>query len=192
MLACGIIEPSSSPWSSGVVLAPKKDGSWRFCVDYTKLNKMTERDVYPLPRIDDLLAALQGASCFSTLDMATGYWQIPMAREDKKKTAFATHVGLYESNVMPFRLSNAPAAFQRLMDAELGGMKWTTALVYLDDIVVFSTGFDEHLERLRKVFNRFRAAGVKLSPRKCRLALPEVTYLRHVVNARGIRPDPVR
>lgn len=190
MLDCGIIGPSTSPWSSGVVLAPKKDGSWRFCVDYTRLNKVTEKDVYPLPRIDDLLAALQGASCFSTLDMATGYWQIPMAQEDKKKTAFTTHVGLYEFNVMPFGLCNAPAAFQRLMDAVLGGVMWTMALVYLDDIVVFSAGFEEHIKRLRMVFDRFRAAGVKLNPKKCRLAQPEVTYLGHVVNATGIKPDP--
>lgn len=131
-------------------------------MSYTQLNKVTAKDVYPLPGIADLLFTLKAACYFSTLDMAAGYWQIPLAEEDKKKTAFTTHTGLYEFNVMPFGLCNTPAAFQRLM----GGIKWTVALVYLDDVVLFSSSFDEHLVRLEIVFERFRSAGVRLNPKK--------------------------
>lgn len=142
MLHRGVIRPSNSPWASPVVLVKKKDGSIRFCVDYRRLNKITRKDVYPLPRIDDALDSLQGAEFFSSLDLRSGYWQVPMADADRPKTAFVTPDGLYEFNVMPFGLCNAPATFERMMDTILRGLKWKICLCYLDDIVVFSPDFD--------------------------------------------------
>ncbi|PIK40687.1 hypothetical protein BSL78_22442 [Apostichopus japonicus] len=165
MLEGGIIQPSSSPWSSPIVLVTKKNGSTRFCVDYRRLNDITIKDSYPLPRIDDSLDALSGAKWFSTLDMKSGYWQVEMDPHDKSKTAFITTSGLYEVNVLPFGLCNAPATFQRLMERVLKGLHWQTCLLYLDDIIVFSKTFDEELVRLTQVFNRIKEAGLKLNLR---------------------------
>jgi hypothetical protein len=116
MLDSGLIRPSSSPWTSPVVLVRKKNGKLRFCVDYRKLNSITKKDAYPLPRIDEMLNTLKGSKWFSTLDLASGYWQVAMHPTDREKTAFVTRYGIYEFNVMPFGLCNAPATFQRLMD----------------------------------------------------------------------------
>ena len=136
MLDKGVIQPSDSPWSSPIVLAKKKDGSVRFCIDFRKVNSVTRKDAYPLPRIDDTLDTLAGSKLFSTLDLKTGYWQVEMAEQDRAKTAFTTPEGLYEFKVLPFGLCNAPATFQRLMDRVLHGLKWHNCLVYIDDIVV--------------------------------------------------------
>ena len=190
MLDAQIIQPSKSPWSSPVVLVEKKDGSIRFCVDYRKLNLITTKDVYPLPRIDDSLASLQGKKWFSTLDFTAGYHQIPMNEHSRAKTAFITHGGLYEFKVMPFGLTSAPATFQRFMDVVLAGLKWNSVLVYLDDICVFSNSFEEHLSHVREVFHRVQQAGMKLKPSKCYLFQQEIKYLGHVVTCEGIEPDP--
>ena len=190
MLEQDIIKPSMSPWSSPVILVRKKDGSWRFCADYRKLNDVTIKDSYALPRIDDSLDSLSGAAYFSSLDLASGYWQIPVAEEDRQKTAFSTHMGLYEFQVMPFGLANAPATFQRAMQNTLRGCQWEICLVYLDDVLVFSRTFHEHLERLQIVFDRLRQANFTLKPSKCHFFKREVQYLGHVVSAEGITPDP--
>ena len=142
MLDRKIIQPSSSPWASPIVLVPKKDGSVRFCIDYRKVNAVTRRDAYPLPRIDDTLDTLAGAKWFSTLDLVSGYWQVELEEQDKEKTAFCTQDGLFEFNVLPFGLCNGPATFQRLMDLVLTGLQWSSCLVYLDDVVVVGRSFE--------------------------------------------------
>ena len=145
MLPNGVIQPSFSPWSSPVIMVKKQDGFWRFCVDYRKLNSVTHRDAYPLPRIDSTLDSLAGAQPFTTLDLASGYWQVEMEPTDKQKTAFSTTQGHFEFNVMLFGLTNAPPSFQLLMQCVLAGLSGTHCLVYLDDIIVFGTTFEEHL-----------------------------------------------
>jgi hypothetical protein len=186
----GVIEPSKSPWASPVVLAPKKDGSMRFCVDYRKLNSMTVRDAYPIPRIDDTLDALQEAKFVSTLDLRSGYWQVEMDKESKEKTAFITHKGLYEFNVMPYGLTNAPATFQRLMDIVLAGLKWQSCLVYIDDVVIYSPTFEQHLIDLKNVFQALREANLTLKASKCCFCRKEMKYLGHIITQDGIKPDP--
>ena len=138
MLELGVIEPANGPWSSPMVLIKKKDGSVRFCVDYRRLNDVTVKDVYPLPRIDDVLDRLGGAKFFTTLDLYKGYWQVPMAEADRPKTAFVTPDGLFQFKRMSFGLCNAPASFQRMMDTILGPLKWKICLVYMDDILIYS------------------------------------------------------
>ena len=179
MLQRNIIRPSASPWSSPVVLVRKKDGSVRFCVDYRALNKITRKDVYPMPRIDDALDSLQGAEYFSSLDLRSGYWQIPMHEDDKEKTAFSTPDGLYEFNVMPFGLCNAPATFERMIDTVLRGLKWKTCLCYLDDIVIFSSTFHQHLQRLDEVLTCLANAGLQLNTKKCRFASKTISVRSH-------------
>lgn len=190
MLETGVISESSSPWASPVVLVPKKDGSVRFCVDYRKLNTHTKRDVYPLPVIEDVLTSMQGMKWFSSLDLAQGYWQVPLAPDAKEKSAFITPDGLYEFNVMPFGMTNAPATFQRMMDCVLAGIKWKSCLVYLDDIIIFSTGFDRHLSDLEDVFTRIRKAHLVVKPKKCDWCTQSIRYLGHIIGADGVRPDP--
>ena len=186
----GIIQPSTSPWASPVVLVPKKDGSLRFCVDYRRLNSITKKDVYPLPRIEDIFDTLGGAKFFTSLDLASGYWQVELDEDARTKSAFATYQGLFEFLRMPFGLCNAPATFQRVMQHILAGMEWRHCFVYLDDILVVSRTFEEHIEHLREVFKRLRSAGLRLKPKKCLILRDEVPYLGHVISARGIRPDP--
>lgn len=190
MIAQDIVQPSSSPWSSPVVLVKKKDGSWRFCVDYRQLNKITKRDVYPLPRIDDTLDSLHGANYFSTIDLRSGYWQISVDDSDREKTAFITPDGLYEFKVMPFGLCNAPATFERMIDRLLKPLRWTTCLCYLDDVIIFSDSFSSHLERLDHVLNIFKQANLQLNSSKCHFAASELKILGHLVNMHGIQPDP--
>ena len=182
----GIIEPAASPWASNVVLVRKKDGSLRFCVDYRKLNAITTKDSYPLPLIDNCLNALSGSSWFSTLDLRSGYYNIPIAEEDRDKSAFVTRSGCFRFTVMPFGMTCAPSVFQRLMDFVLHILSYLTCLVYLDDIIVFGRTFDEQLERLDEIFSRLRQANLKLKPSKCSLFRRQVEFLGHVVSEKGI------
>ena len=190
MIDRDVIEPSQSPWSSGVVLVKKKDGSTRFCVDYRKLNAHTVKDAYPLPRIDESMDHLSGACWFSTLDLCSGYWQVEMDPEDRAKTAFVTKQGLFQWKVMPFGLCNAPATFERLMETVLSGLQWDVCLVYLDDVIVMASSFDGMLQNLQEVFERLKSAGLKLKIKKCRLFAKEVEYLGHIINEQGVQTDP--
>src|SRR6218665_3403291 len=163
----------------------KKDGSIRFCIDYRQLNAITKKDSYPLPRVDDCLDALAGACWFSTLDL-----QVAMNPEDADKTAFVTRRGTFRWRVMPFGLSNAPGTFQRLMDIMLSGLNFETCLVYLDDIIVFSSTPEQHMQRMRAVLQRFRTANLKPKASKCQIMRTTVTFLGHVVTPSGIAVDP--
>ena len=190
MMKKEVISPSKSPWASPVVLVTKKDGSTRFCIDYRKVNDVTRKDAYPIPRVDDTLDTLAGSTWFSMLDLKNGYWQVEVAEEHREKTAFCTQEGLFEFNVIPFGLCNSPATFQRLMNAVLAGLQWTSCLVYIDDIIVVGSTFDQHLSNLQKVFERLKQAGLKLQPQKCHFFQRQVQFLGHVISQDGISPDP--
>ncbi|KAL5516720.1 hypothetical protein EMCRGX_G002126 [Ephydatia muelleri] len=152
--------------------------------------EMVNKDAYPLPRVDDTLDTLGGSKFFTTLDLASGYWQVEVATEDRPKTAFVTPEGLFQFKIMPFGLCNAPATFQRLMDRVLGGLKWSSCLVYFDDIIVIGSTFSEHLKHLAAVLTHLRQSGLKLNPTKCKLCQQQVTFLGHIVSTQGISTDP--
>jgi len=167
----------------------KKNGGLRMCLDFRKLNSLTIRDSYQLPRIDETLDSLAGATIFSSLDLQSGYWQIELNEQDKEKTAFSVPgVGFFECERMPFGLTNAPSTFQRMMERTLSGLK--NCLVYIDDIIVYSTDVETHIEKLKEVFERLRKAGLLLKPSKCKLFRDKIKYLGHVISADGIETDP--
>ena len=192
MLKQGVIEPSSSPWRSGVVLVKKKDGGTRFCIDFRKLNSHTKFDSYPLPNISDNIEALKGACWFSTLDLTSAYWSCLMDPLSASKTAFSVgRYGLYQFTRMPFGLcGGASSTFERLMELVLSGLQWETVIIYLDDVIVFSNSFERHIEDLQEVFTRLKKAGLKLKCKKCLLFRKEVLYLGHVVGEFGVKTDP--
>jgi len=187
MLKKEVIRKSKSSWSSPVTFVPKKNGEVRYCIDYRKLNQVTKKDNHPLPRIDDILDQMQGSQWFSTIDLASGYWQVEIEEEDKEKTAFITNEGLYEFNVMPFGLCNAPATFQRLMHEVLGDLIYNKAPVYIDDVNVHSKTFEQHLEDLEEVFERIRRSGLKLRMDKCHFCDREIEFLGYIVGKDGIK-----
>jgi len=186
LLDQGVIKESHSPYAAPNVLVRKKDQSLRLCVDYRRLNAKTVRDAYPLPRLLEIFDALSGAQYFSTLDLASGYHQITMEPSDQYKTAFTTPFGLFEFNRMPFGLTNAPATFQRLMQTTMSDFLFSFVMAYLDDILVFSKTFEEHLIHLDKLLTRIGETGLKLKLSKCQLLRREVTYLGHTISAEGI------
>ena len=191
MLDSGAIRESESPYSSNVVIVRKKDGSLRFCIDFRKLNSRTIRDSYNLPRIDDTIETLIGATYFTKLDLRSGYWQVEMEEADKAKTAFRVgNLGFYECNRIAFGLTKAPATFQRLMERCMGEMNLKECLIFLDDILVFSQNFEEHLERLEAVFSRMKQHGLTLKPNKCEFFKTKVNYLGHIVSHSGVETDP--
>ena len=192
MMKRGVIQKSTSPWSSPVVLVKKKDNSVRFCVDYRKINSITRRDAYPLPRVDDTLDTLGGSEWFTTLDLLSGYWQVQLNKDDQEKTAFATREGLFEFKVMPFGLMNGPATFQRLMDLVLAGLQWSHCLVYLDDVIILGKNFQKHLTNIQQVLQRMREAGLKVKPSKCELFRRVVCFLGHIISEKGIATDPAK
>lgn len=195
MLDQNIIRPSNSPWSAPIWVVPKKvDASgkqkWRVVIDFRGVNAKTLPDRYPLPNITDLLDKLGKCQYFTTLDLASGFHQIQMNEKDIEKTAFNTENGHFEFLRMPFGLTNAPATFQRVMDGILRGIQNEKCLVYLDDIIIFSTSLQEHLERLKTVFQRLRETNFKIQLDKSEFLRHEVAYLGHVVTPEGVRPNP--
>ena len=190
LLGAQVIRESCSPFASPIVLVKKKDGSLRLCVDYRQLNNRTRKDAFPLPRIEESLDALTGARWFSTMDLASGYNQVPVAEADRPKTAFCTPFGLFEWNRMPFGLCNAPSTFQRLMQRIFGDQQCQSVLLYLDDIVVFSSTFQQHLGRLEVVLQRLQHECLKAKLSKCSFFQQEVRYLGHIISADGVSTDP--
>lgn len=191
MIQLGVIEPSNSPWSSPVVIVRKKDGKPRFCIDFRKVNEVSERDAYPLPYINAILDKLRKARYISSIDLKQGYWQIPLTPDSKPITAFTVPGrGLFQFRVMPFGLHSAPATFQRLLDRIIGPDMDPHAFAYLDDIIVLGETFEGHLTNLREVFRRLRVANLQLNPEKCQFCRKSLKYLGHVVTAEGIKTDP--
>ncbi|KZS08242.1 Uncharacterized protein APZ42_027840 [Daphnia magna] len=180
MLSRSVIERSTSPWASLVVLVNKKDRSWRFCVDHRCLNTISVKDVYPLPKIEETLSRMGNASIFSTLNLESGYWQVSLNEEDKFKTAFVTNDGLYQFLVMLFGLASALGTFQRMIYLVLTGLRWTICLVYLDDIIIYAADAEKHLMR----------TGMKIKLVKCQFGASEVKALGHVISGNGVRPGP--
>ena len=190
MLDAGVVQPSNSPWCNAVVLVWKKDGSLWFCINFRRLNTLTVKDLHPLSRIYETLESLAGAAHYSTFDLNSGFWQVPMDEASKQYTAFTLGgMGLYECKSMPFGLCNAPPTFQRLMQNCLGKLNLTYCLIYLDDVIVFSEMPEEHLLRMRVVFDRLREHGLKLKPSKCDVFKSEINYLAHHMSKEGVRPS---
>ena len=189
-LEAGVIRPSNSPWSSPIVLVRKKDGGVRWCIDYRRLNDVTVKDAYPLPRIDSCLDQLSSAKIFSTLDLQAGYWQLELDESSKARTAFISKYGLYEYNTLPFGLCGAPNTFQRCMEIILRPLQWDFILIYLDDIIILGSNFEEHLSRLQEVLCRISGAGLKLKAVKCELFRNKVLFLGHEVSQDGIQTNP--
>ena len=190
MLDTGVIQPSESPWAAPVVLVKKHDGTLRFCIDYRKLNAITKKIAYPMPRVDTLLESLAGCKWFTGLDEKSGFWQITLDDNSRPKSAFRTRSGLYEFKVMPFGLVNAPASFQHLMDVVVMGLAANFALVYVDDIIIFSRDtFEDHLEKVDCVLAALEKAKLQLSLPKCQFAMAKIAYLGHIVSAQGVEVD---
>ncbi|KMQ85218.1 reverse ribonuclease integrase, partial [Lasius niger] len=191
MEAAGVIEPSHSAWSSPVVIVKKKDGKHRFCIDFRRVNDVTVKDAYLLPQVTATLDKLRGARYLTTLDLKNGYWQIPLEPDSRPITAFTIPGrGLFQFTVMLFGLHSAPATFQRLLDSVLGPALEPHVFVYLDDIIIISRTFEEHIELLAEVFRRLREARLRLNPEKCRFCVGQLKYLGHVIDRNGIRTDP--
>jgi len=185
----GIIEESTSPWSSPLCFVRKRNNEIRVCVDYRRLNEVTKKNAHPLPRIDDCLESLGGNKYFSCLDLTSGFYQIEMNINDREKTAFVTSLGsFYQYVTMPQGLSNSPATFQHCMELIFKGLQWKSMIIYMDDLCSFGTTFDEALSRLDEVFSRLKSANLKLKPSKCHLFQQTVNILGHTVDAKGIRP----
>ena len=185
MKADDVVRPSNSPYNSPLLLVPKKDGTWRMVIDYRKLNEQTVQERFPMPVINEVLAQLGGAKIFTSLDLLSGYWQVPLDPESKKYTAFSTHNEHLEFNVLPFGLHSAPILFSRLMSEVLGDLR--NVFVYLDDFIVFSENEYEHMKTLKIVLERFKMAGLKIKVRKCQFLKDELDYLGHTINKDGIK-----
>lgn len=192
MLNDNIIRPSKSPYASPITLVKKKDGRWRFCVDYRKLNFITKKEVYPLPRINDLLTKLKGAEYYTTLDLRTGYWQIPMHEDSIEKTAFVTTKSLYEFLVLPFGLCTAPNSFMKLINSIFDNNTESFVLAYLDDIIIISKSFQDHLRDIDTVLQRLRDNHLVCKLSKCSFAYNSIRFLGHMISNQGISPDPAK
>ena len=190
LLKQGVIEPSVSEWSAAPVLVRKKTGELRYCIDYRALNAKTYKDNYSVPLIEDCLDSLYGQKMFCVLDLCAGYFQIPLNSNSKHKTSFSTRFGSFQWSRLPMGLCTAPATFQRVMQMVLRGLQWEEVIVYLDDVIVLGTDFDNTLSSLRKVFVRFREHNLKLKPRKCSFFKEEVEFFGKLVSGSGVSISP--
>jgi hypothetical protein len=190
LLEKGLVEPSTSPYGAPILFVGKKDGSLRMVQDYRYLNKITIKNRYPLPRIDDLLDSISGMKYFTSLDLTSGYYQIRITEEDVPKTAFRTPFGLYQFKVLTFGLTNAPATFQSVMNDMLRPYVGKFVVVYLDDILIFSKTAEEHLSHLRQVLQTLRENQFYANPKKCDFMKEEISFLGHRVSANGLKVDP--
>ena len=188
-----MIEQSKSPWACGVVMAKKKGGQLRFCWDFRYLNAVTIKDAYPIPRIDESLSKLGEAKFFTTLDLGSAFWQVPLRKQDREKTGFACELGLFQWKRMPSGLCNATATFQRLMAQALTSVtkKYGNLIMcYVDDVVIATPTLEDHIERLEEVFSCMKQAGLKCKPSKCEILRDSIKYLGRLVDKHGVRPDP--
>ena len=193
LLALGLIQPSYSPWASGIVMVKKKTGELRFCCDFRPLNDVTVKDAFPLPRIDESLSRIGNAEIFTSIDLAWAFWQIPLKKRDRRKTAFACELGLFEWRRMPFGLCNASATFQRSITRALNKIQQrhgSVVMAYIDDIVIATETIEDHIMRIKEVFECLREAGFKMRAEKCDFMRTETKYLGRKVSADGIKPDP--
>lgn len=190
LLDSGVIRESESPFASPIVVVRKKDGSVRLCIDFRKLTLQTIKDAYALPKLEDAFSALAGSKWFSVLDLKSGYYQIEMEESDKQKTAFVCPLGFWEFHRMPQGITNAPSTFQRLMERCVGEMNLKVVLVFIDDLIIFSSSLEEHEQRLKRVLQRLKEYGLKLAPGKCKFFQTSVRYLGHVVSEKGVETDP--
>ena len=194
LLENDVIEKSCSPWNAPVLLVPKKEDAsgrkkWRVVVDFRKINEKTIHDTFPIPVINEILDQLGSAKYFSTLDLASGFFQLDLEECDKEKTAFSTHEGKFQYRKMPMGLKNSPATFQRMMNSVLAGLTAIKCLVYLDDIVVWGSSLEEHNIRLKEVLQRLRENNLQVQPDKCEFLRKEVNFLGHVISEHGVLPD---
>ena len=193
LLEYDMIEPSKSPWACGVVMAKKKGDQLRFCCDFRYLNSVTAKDAYPIPRIDESLSKLGDAKIFTTLDLGSAFWQVPLRKQDRDKTGFACGLGLFQWKRMPFGICNARATFQRLMAHALIGVTkkyGNLVMCYVDDVVTATLTLEDHIERLDEVFACMKRSGLKCKPSKCEILKDSIKYLGRMVDRNGIRPDP--
>jgi hypothetical protein len=192
MLEIGMIRPSQSEWASPVHMVRKDDGTWRFCEDLREVNAVTKRDAYPLPRMDDLISCMASAKHFSSIDLTSGYWQIPVHPDDICKTAFICPFGLFEFVVTPFGAKNSGAMFQRVMDTILAGLQWSRAPTYVDNIGVWSGSDEDHVKMVEEVLDRMLKAGAKLNPKKCEFGCTSIHYLGFIVDQNGLHLSDCR
>jgi hypothetical protein len=184
------IRVSHSPWAFPVVMVPKANGKWRFCVDYRKLNKLLLRDNFPTMNLEDYFRQLNGSTLFTVFDLTSGYHQLPLSERSKKFTAFTTPFGHFEWNVLPMGILPASGMFQRAINALLGGLTWVKCLIYIDDIIIFSPNEEAHLADLQLILQRFQEVGLKVNFGKAQIAKTNVKYLGHIVTPDGTQPDP--
>jgi len=190
LLERGQIEESTSPWSSPIVLVKKKDKTMRFCIDYRRLNAITIKDAFPLPRIDEIFDQLTDATYYTKFDFKSGYFQVPLSKEDRPKTAFSTRDNHYQFTVLPQGITNGPATFQRVINHILGPVRWKYALAYIDDVIIYSNTFEEHLTHLNEICQILKNARFRLNPEKCEISRTQTDYLGHRIKHGEIRPSP--